>query len=352
MAVLTTLGFWTTETGEGRVHGLNRLPGVDEMTLLTPSFRAEISAPRPMTLIPLAHLGLPVRVSKSVEGLLGRRLFVAKGAPLPKIGESGGFLAIGEEVQTPVGNELSRDSKISITFDLIDSGEDSTDGRSRNQAGLVGGEHSIVWNDVKEAVSGGPWLVKHGRIFVDGDAEKFDRLKFVEARHPRSAIGVTAKQELLLVTVDGRVPWSQGASLTEMASIMLRLNAVDAINLDGGGSSSLVVQDQYVNAPSDGRARPVADCLLIFSGKARESASKFEIEKTVIHEERAIRLGESISLDSVLDIAQAKSVLWGTEEGFGFVNQSGEFTSAKQGHGRIFALSGKKKFVFPVNVTP
>ena len=352
IAVLTTLGFWTTQKGEGRVHGINRLPASGEITLLTPSFRAEIPAPRTLTLISLSDLQLPVRLSHSFEGLLGEKLLIVKGAKLPKMIKSGGFLAIGEEVQTPLRNASLRNAIISMTFHLIDSGEPLEDGKMQTLSDFIVRKHSIIWGDVKEAISGGPWLVKHGRLFVDGEAEKFDLLNFIEARHPRTAVGVTSKQELLLVAVDGRAPWSQGASLPEMAEIMLRLNVEDAINLDGGGSTSLVVKDQYINAPSDGKARPVADCLLIFSGKARSPEMKKETERTLVSVEQTIRVGETISLVSRIDPAQSRYALWGTDEGFGFVNQSGEFMSAKQGRGRVFALIDKRKFVFPVTVTP
>ena len=352
IAVLTTLGFWTTKLGQGLLHGINRLPASGEITLLTPSFRAEIPAPRSLTLIPVADLQLPVRLSQSFEGLLGEKLLIAKGSALPKIIKSGGFLAIGEDVQTPLRNPALRDAIISMTFHLIDSGEPLEDGKRQTLSDFIGRKHSIIWNDVKEAIGGGPWLVKKGRLFVDGEAEKFDLLNFIEARHPRTAVGVTSKQELLLVAVDGRVPWSQGASLPEMAEIMLRLNAVDAMNLDGGGSTSLLLKDQYLNAPSDGKARPVADCLLIFSGKAHSPEAKKETEKTVVSEEQTVRVGETLSLVSGLDSAQSKSALWGTDEGFGFVDQSGVFTSSKQGRGIVFALIDKRKFVFPVTVTP
>ena len=97
------------------------------------------------------------------------------------------------------------------------------------------------WTDISQAIGGGPWLVHEGRTAVDGEQEGFSAASFVNQRHPRTAAGVTFSGTLVLATVDGRQAFSRGASLTEMASIMLKYGAVEAINLDGGGSTSMVV---------------------------------------------------------------------------------------------------------------
>ena len=88
-----------------------------------------------------------------------------------------------------------------------------------------------------------------------------------QVRHPRTAAGVTADgHTLVLAVVDGRQPgYSAGATLPELAALMIRLGAVDAINLDGGGSSTFVYRPaqgpETVNRPSDGRWRAVANAL-------------------------------------------------------------------------------------------
>ncbi len=83
-------------------------------------------------------------------------------------------------------------------------------------------------------------------------------------RHPRTVAGLTKSGRLLLVVVDGRQPgWSVGMDKEEIASLLIRLGAVCAINLDGGGSSALWVRERggLVNRPSDGRERPVSNHL-------------------------------------------------------------------------------------------
>lgn len=98
-----------------------------------------------------------------------------------------------------------------------------------------------------EAIGGSPVLLRDGqRAFPD------DPTSFVRGRHPRTLVGRTGTGHTLLVTVDGRQPgYSEGMNLAEAADLMLELGAVDAINLDGGGSTTFVVGGEVVNRPSD-----------------------------------------------------------------------------------------------------
>ncbi len=117
-------------------------------------------------------------------------------------------------------------------------------------------------------LGGGPRLVKGGQEFVTAEMEQFNTPPFqndpAKGRAPRTAVGVTKEGKLLLVVIDGRQPGvSIGATLWETARLMLELGAVDALNLDGGGSSTMVVQNKVVNAPSDGRERPVGNALVV-----------------------------------------------------------------------------------------
>lgn len=75
---------------------------------------------------------------------------------------------------------------------------------------------------------------------------------FVTDRHPRTTIAKLNSGKLLLVTVDGRQhSISVGMSLPMLAELLLALGAVDAIKLDGGDSTTMVVRDKVVNRPFD-----------------------------------------------------------------------------------------------------
>jgi hypothetical protein len=102
-----------------------------------------------------------------------------------------------------------------------------------------------------EAVGGFPLLVRAGRNFVAEQAGIV--ATFGPARHPRTAVGWSADPpRLFWVVVDGRqAGYSAGMTLDELAALMLRLGAREALNLDGGGSSALVVRGMVRNRPSD-----------------------------------------------------------------------------------------------------
>ena len=102
-----------------------------------------------------------------------------------------------------------------------------------------------------EAVGGFPDLIDAGvRV---GDLEVSGRPAFAAARHPRTAIGYdTASGQIWIVVVDGRqAPHSAGMSLPELAALFEALGTDEALNLDGGGSSALVLDGAPVNRPSD-----------------------------------------------------------------------------------------------------
>lgn len=119
------------------------------------------------------------------------------------------------------------------------------------------------FNSVPHILGAGPRLVADGKVFVTADAEQFpDDIRV--GRAPRSAVGVTQWGDYILAVVDGRQTQSRGCTLQEWAEILLnKFGAVNAINLDGGGSSELVVKDKLVNSPSDGSERYVGSALAI-----------------------------------------------------------------------------------------
>lgn len=134
---------------------------------------------------------------------------------------------------------------------------------------------TIDWKSVKEAVGGGPRLVKDGKAFVTYDYERFDRS--YNNRHPRTAIGVTASGDAVLCVVDGRSSISRGVTLDELAAIMVRLGCKEAINLDGGGSSTFYLGGLIINRPSDGAMRPVANAILLVDETPPKEPAKISI---------------------------------------------------------------------------
>jgi exopolysaccharide biosynthesis protein len=118
------------------------------------------------------------------------------------------------------------------------------------------------WSDVTQAISGGPYLVKDGRVYVDAREEYF-RSSLTSKPEPRTAVGFTANNHLLMVTVDGRQKGSTGVSLFEMARLMRNLGAVEAMNFDGGSSTQMVVRGHLMNSPSVMGGASVASALVV-----------------------------------------------------------------------------------------
>lgn len=119
----------------------------------------------------------------------------------------------------------------------------------------------------KDVMSSGPLLM------YNQQPEELDTTAFTKLRHPRSAVGVKADGKVILLTVDGRQENSAGMSLPELTKLMKWLGCVSAINLDGGGSTTLWVssapENGVVNYPSDNKkwdhqgTRKVANVILL-----------------------------------------------------------------------------------------
>lgn len=109
---------------------------------------------------------------------------------------------------------------------------------------------SQIWH-VSEALGAGPMLVWDGKTIYSAMDELFWETSIPNI-HPRSAIGVRRDGSAVLMVVDGRQAASRGVSLTELGDLMRSAGAFRALNLDGGGSSALVVHRQLINRPAGG----------------------------------------------------------------------------------------------------
>jgi exopolysaccharide biosynthesis protein len=127
----------------------------------------------------------------------------------------------------------------------------------------IPGEH--IWF----ALGAGPRLVLAGKVLITSEEERF-RADITSGRAPRTALGITGEGHLLLVVVNGRQQGvSEGMTLQKLAELMIELGAVEAMNLDGGGSTTMVVRDRVVNKPSAGE-RPVASAILLYETNEME----------------------------------------------------------------------------------
>ena len=133
---------------------------------------------------------------------------------------------------------------------------------------IIGGSSEWYANrdQIKEAVGGGACLVKDGKIYITSTTDYYN------SRASRTCVGITEDGQVVIMVLDGRqYPFSAGGSSIEIAQIMLEAGCVNAINLDGGGSTTFAAKQEgendisIVNRPSDGFERRVSSSLLVVS---------------------------------------------------------------------------------------
>jgi exopolysaccharide biosynthesis protein len=216
------------------VQGLNRPISPDELIIFTPQFhRTTLTNPD----------GIEVAVQRkrvtAVSDFKGSSDIPADGYVISAVGRA------REWVKT----HIRKGSQVNFTWQLnsIESSKNAN------------------WPRVSNILGGGPQLIKAGKIAITDKEEKM-AAGFATDRHPRTAIAKLGSGRILLVTVDGRQPGvSAGMTLEMLAELLLEFGAVDAMNLDGGGSTTMAVHNKIVNRPSDQTGeRPVSDAILIF----------------------------------------------------------------------------------------
>ncbi len=122
-----------------------------------------------------------------------------------------------------------------------------------------------LFDGARDVINGAGLLRQRGRSITDWTVEGLNIATFVEARHPRALIGVDDQGFVWLVAVDGRQPgYAAGMTFVELQRLCDRLRLRDALNLDGGGSVTMVVKGSVVNKPSDASGpRAVSDAILV-----------------------------------------------------------------------------------------
>jgi len=378
-----TLGFLgdlqASDGARGFIAGINRPVSKNE-TIVYSGLYGPVTGNKPGGVEAVVRqINLPVRANKL---LLGRveSVLVVQGAtePIPADGLviSGGpgagadFIARhlhpGDRVSfvlavAPVG-ETARAVQVAS---LPRSGRDLP---SRAGAGIS--RSAWLWAQVPQAVGGGPHLLLNGQVAVDWVAEGFEA-GFADGLNPRTAAGTTHDgHHLLLVTVDGRQAFSKGVSLADMALIMKRYGAWNAINLDGGGSTAMAVGGMTVSNPQGGGAeRPVADMLLVYSDRAfqagapalpsvaadaeaaqEDSPAHLVVPLTPVGVGRAVPL--RVQDGGRLVSGASPAIVWQgpATGGVGFVNQKGYLITLAPGKGTVAALYGGHLLTAPVSV--
>jgi hypothetical protein len=248
-----------SDGASAQVLGVNRLPGVSEdcgvagfaptdeprqntvctgpndIVVFTPQF----GAPLP----PAPGSGPALQVVVDPQGQV-----VSAGTP-------GGTLPAGDWAVQAIGTDeawLASHAQVGATLSVS---EQLTTGQGR----------PLQLSQATTVTSAGPILLQNGRPAIDAvtegvfDPRDLNDYTFSAYRHARTLIGVDRQGRILLATADGIAGVSEGMTLTEEAALMRSLGAVDAMNLDGGGSTQFASFGQVLDDPSSSPLRPVGD---------------------------------------------------------------------------------------------
>ena len=367
-----TLGFLgdlQTSSGERIViNGINRPVGKNEVVVFSRLY-GQLTGNRPGGVeVVVSGVNLPVRANKLQTGQVQSvRVVDAATEAIPPDGvvlsagpgTGANFLARTLHPGDPVSFVLgvAPVGEMTGAFQIATLPRTGHDLPSRSGLGIS--RTAWEWAQVSSAVGGGPRLLVNGQVSVDWAAEGFDP-GFASSLNPRTAVGTTRDgTHLLMVTVDGRQAISRGVTLTDMAGILKRYGAWNAINLDGGGSTTMAVGGLTVSSPQGGGAeRPVADMLLVYSDEAYqrgvpavpllksedEDGQEGTAPAHLVLPTLPILVGGAAALhvqdgDKVLPGSSPK-VLWQgpVTGGIGFVNQKGYLIALSPGIGTVSAL--------------
>ena len=224
-----------------KISGINRERKNDELILYTPEFHLTTLTD---------NSGLEISVNN------GRIIKISDGKGSSQISTTGFVLSVKGKLREELIKYLKIGDKVSIVFPT--SYYPHKEPLNQSNSKLLYAE---------DVVGGVPQLIKNGKIEITWEEEKAGK-SFYETKHPRTAVAKLKDGKFLMVTVDGRSESSGGIGLENLAKLLLEFGATDAMNLDGGGSTTMFLDGKVVNHPSDKEGeRKVGDAILVFPRK-------------------------------------------------------------------------------------
>lgn len=371
-ALMSTLGFLgdlqAADNARYFINGINRQVGAGEIVVFSPRYGPVTAYRKGGTEVTLGAVNGTVQADKLI---VGRVVNVQANSVLPAFIPQGGLvLSAGPGAGAAfLSAHCHAGDKVGFVLSVAPPGQ-THDGikiaslplmagnlPSRGMATV--GREALLWSEATEAVGGGPRLLVNGETAIDGQAEGFDA-SFTDHAYPRTAVGISRDgRHLIVVTADGRQALSRGATLGEMAGILKRYGAWNAMNFDGGGSTSMAIAGLSVNSPEgSGAERPVADMLTVQSDYARvrypadaplvfggsnEALLAAQAGAQIVAPSVSVLTGSSVPLHLRIagrDIAGSDPrLVWqGAANGTGFVSQKGYFLAQTPGVGTVAAL--------------
>ncbi len=308
------------------IAGVNRVRWDNQLILYTPAFSKPTNTKGTGTEIVIKGIELPVEANKQYTGIVEQIYNDVESIEIPE----DGVVLSGQGAASEFLNNLREGDEVSFEV-----------GFSRD--------------DIIHAISGTPRLLDDGEV-----SEEVMKRSDALTRHPRTAIGIKGGQ-VMMVTVDGRQKGvSDGMTLYELAEYMQSQGIENAMNLDGGGSTAMIIRKQgnfaarLVNSPSDGRERSVANSIQIISH------APLSEPKTVVLEKNTLKIFKNstyspsaYALDAYFNRVDVESnkLKYSVSKDIGKIDKEGLYTAGNRaGKGYIDAALGDSKSRIEVEV--
>jgi exopolysaccharide biosynthesis protein len=162
-----------------------------------------------------------------------------------------------------VKTDSSKSYAMAVQVPYIPTGNFFTINKSTGERTTPSNYNTFKKWRMKTAIGGGPVLLQNGELKITNNEEQMFAGKAINDKHPRTAMGYTKDNKLIILVVEGRNPNASGATLQKEAQILKDLGCIEALNLDGGGSSCLLINGKETIKISDKIQRPVPAVFLI-----------------------------------------------------------------------------------------
>lgn len=311
---LVSVTLTTSLGGQYLINRVNQLRRPGEVVLYSPRFGARTSSAASGIDIVIGGLALPLRTAGTWSGVVSAVRASEGGWPIDP-----GTLVLTAPTTSALGT-LVPGEPIALATTVTPG-----------------------WESILHAIGGREWILRDGAVSISPRPASADEI------HPRSSVGLTADGRLILATVDGRrAGWSDGARLPELAELMLSRGAVNALNLDGGGSTSLAIRRAgasgpvLVNRPSDGTERAVTNSIQVISNVPTGPLSALNVQpgSASVYRNGTVDF-QAGGMDAAYNqVPLGPAVVgWSVTAPIGTIDATGRFVATAAGTGQVVATA-------------
>lgn len=210
--------------------------------------------------------------------------------------------------------------------------------------------------DIIYAIGGGAILLKDRDIVFGSTKELPLPREVTDKKNPLTVVSIDNNNKVYFTIVDGRSSQSIGMTYLEIAEYLRNLGMKDALTLDGGGSSTLIIRDKIMNSPSDGKERPIPNALVVRGMAIPPGPPKI---LSISPKRISLRVGEIYKFSTLLQDQfgnilnlDPEKLQWSLEDIEGSITKDGTFYADSPGVGKVIARSNGLEAVSEVSILP